>query len=66
MLFRSFETRATEYSKGATKGSWQDVWSSFDSRRDARASEGAHEVAAMIAAAANEPDMFGSAGVAAE
>ena len=44
----------------------QDVWSSFDSRRDARASEGAHDVAAMIAAAANEPDMFGGAGVAAE
>ena len=45
---------------------WQDVWSSFDSRRNARASEGAHDVAAMIAAAANEPDMFGGAGVAAE
>ena len=44
----------------------QDVWSSFDSRRNAHASEGAHDVAAMIAAAANEPDMFGGAGVAAE
>ena len=44
----------------------QDMWSSFDARRNARASEGAHDVAAMIAAAANEPDMFGSAGVAAE
>ena len=31
---------------------------------NARASEGAHDVAALIAAAANEPDMFG--GVAAE
>ena len=44
----------------------QDMWSSFDARRNAHASEGAHDVAAMIAAAANEPDMFGSAGVAAE
>ncbi len=32
-----FETRATEYSKGATKGNWQDVWSSFDNRRGAKA-----------------------------
>lgn len=27
-----FEQRATEYSKGATKGTWQDVWSNFDDR----------------------------------
>jgi ribonucleoside-diphosphate reductase beta chain len=27
-----FEQRATEYTKGATQGSWADVWSSFDSR----------------------------------
>jgi len=25
-----FEQRATEYSKGATRGSWQNVWSRFD------------------------------------
>jgi ribonucleoside-diphosphate reductase beta chain len=25
-----FESRATEYSKAATKGSWQDTWSKFD------------------------------------
>lgn len=25
-----FGVRATEYSKGATKGSWQEVWSKFD------------------------------------
>lgn len=25
-----FEQRATEYSKGATRGSWSDVWSKFD------------------------------------
>lgn len=27
-----FEQRATEYSKGATQGDWQDVWRHFDSR----------------------------------
>ena len=32
-----FEQRATEYSKGATKGEWNDVWSSFDKRRKAKA-----------------------------
>ena len=32
-----FETRATEYSKGATKGNWNDVWSSFDKRQKAKA-----------------------------
>ncbi len=30
-----FEQRATEYSKGATKGNWQDVWSTFDKRSGA-------------------------------
>ena len=44
----------------------QDVRSNFDSRRDAKASDSVNDVAAMIAAAANEPDMFGGAGVAAE
>ena len=28
-----FENRATEYSKGATKGNWKDVWGQFDKRR---------------------------------
>lgn len=28
-----FETRATEYSKGATKGEWGEVWSTFDQRK---------------------------------
>jgi ribonucleoside-diphosphate reductase beta chain len=32
-----FEQRATEYSKGATTGNWNDVWSSFDKRQKARA-----------------------------
>lgn len=31
-----FETRATEYSKAATKGNWNDVWDTFDRRRIAR------------------------------
>ncbi len=34
-----FETRATEYSKAATKGNWNDVWSSFDQRRNAKAAK---------------------------
>jgi ribonucleoside-diphosphate reductase beta chain len=25
-----FETRATEYSKAATQGNWNDVWDAFD------------------------------------
>lgn len=25
-----FETRATEYSKGASQGSWTDTWAAFD------------------------------------
>lgn len=31
-----FETRATEYSKAATRGNWQEVWDTFDRRVDAR------------------------------
>ena len=57
-----FETRATEYSKGATKGNWQDVWANFDQRRKAKTSEPANEAGID----ASEPDMFGAAGVAAE
>jgi len=38
-----FETRATEYSKAATKGNWNEVWDAFDRRK-----------AAKVAAAANE------------
>ena len=34
-----FETRATEYSKGATRGDWNTVWSSFDKRQKAKAVE---------------------------
>lgn len=28
-----FENRATEYSKGATRGEWKDVWDRFEKRR---------------------------------
>src|SRR3546814_15009732 len=36
-----FETRATEYSKGATRVDWNSVWTSFDSRKKAKTSEDA-------------------------
>ena len=56
-----FETRATEYSKAATRGNWNDVWSSFDARRKAKAEvSGANDV---VAEDGSEPDMFGGAGV---
>ena len=58
-----FETRATEYSKGATKGDWNTVWSSFDSRRRAKGSDAANSDAKPDAGSA---DMFAAAGVAAE
>jgi ribonucleoside-diphosphate reductase beta chain len=48
-----FETRATEYSKGATRGNWNDVWSSFDKRQKAKAVNEDCE-------AEGGPDMFGS------
>jgi ribonucleoside-diphosphate reductase beta chain len=54
-----FETRATEYSKAATRGNWNEVWDNFDRRK-----------AAKLEAPANEDgdgeDMFARAGVAAE
>ncbi len=34
---RTAATRATEYSKGATRGDWNTVWSSFDKRQKAKA-----------------------------
>jgi ribonucleoside-diphosphate reductase beta chain len=57
-----FETRATEYSKAATRGNWNEVWENFDRRQKAKA-EAANDEA--------EPkddgdDMFTHAGVAAE
>ena len=32
-----FETRATEYSKAATRGNWGEVWDNFDRRQSAKA-----------------------------
>lgn len=32
-----FETRATEYSKAATRGEWNEVWDAFDKRKSAQA-----------------------------
>jgi len=55
-----FETRATEYSKAATRGQWGDVWESFDRRQNAKAAKDAANEDAGHA------DMFGHAGVAAE
>jgi ribonucleoside-diphosphate reductase beta chain len=54
-----FETRATEYSKAATKGQWSDVWDQFDKRMGAKRGTPANEDAA-------EGNLFGAAGVAAE
>lgn len=38
-----FETRATEYSKAATRGNWSDVWDSFDQRKKANLAVRAEE-----------------------
>jgi ribonucleoside-diphosphate reductase beta chain len=57
-----FETRATEYSKAATRGSWNDVWDNFDRRMRAKAEGAANDGAG----AGDGPDMFEAAGVAAE
>jgi ribonucleoside-diphosphate reductase beta chain len=55
-----FETRATEYSKGATRGQWNEVWDAFDRRKKLKSGDAANadEVA--------DPDMFKAAGIAAE
>jgi ribonucleoside-diphosphate reductase beta chain len=57
-----FETRATEYSKAATRGNWNEVWDSFDRRAKAKAS---NDVVPAGDEGAGE-DMFSRAGVAAE
>ncbi|MEP1422074.1 MAG: ribonucleotide-diphosphate reductase subunit beta [Erythrobacter sp.] len=49
-----FEARATEYSKGATKGDWNTVWSSFDNRQKAK-------VANEEEVVSDGPDMFEAA-----
>lgn len=53
------ETRATEYSKAATRGNWNEVWDNIDRRKSARAANDA-----LVDAA--EADMVTRAGVAAE
>jgi ribonucleoside-diphosphate reductase beta chain len=57
-----FETRATEYSKAATRGNWNEVWENFDRRQKAKAANDE----SSEASAKEDPDMFGHAGVAAE
>jgi ribonucleoside-diphosphate reductase beta chain len=60
-----FETRATEYSKAATKGNWNEVWDNFDRRQKAKAANDG-EGLADESAKDGEGDMFSHAGVAAE
>jgi ribonucleoside-diphosphate reductase beta chain len=54
-----FEQRATEYSKAATRGNWNEVWDNFDLRKSAKAAND-------VPAAEGDEDMFARAGVAAE
>ncbi|MEO5772903.1 MAG: ribonucleotide-diphosphate reductase subunit beta, partial [Sphingomicrobium sp.] len=62
-----FETRATEYSKAATRGQWNEVWDNFDRRQKAKgASEPANDGVVAGTAEAGGEDMFSRAGVAAE
>jgi ribonucleoside-diphosphate reductase beta chain len=62
-----FETRATEYSKAATRGDWNTVWDSFDRRQKAKAKgAAANDPASAEGDAKDEGDMFSAAGVAAE
>jgi ribonucleoside-diphosphate reductase beta chain len=56
------ETRATEYSKAATKGNWGDVWESFDRRQKAK-SDAAND---SVKEDDDTGDMFSAAGVRAE
>jgi ribonucleoside-diphosphate reductase beta chain len=57
-----FETRATEYSKAATRGNWNEVWDNFDRRMKAKADAAANDGSD----GESDPDMFTAAGVAAE
>ena len=63
-----FETRATEYSKGATRGDWNTVWDNFDRRQKAKAAanDGSSGGDEAEAEGAGTGDMFEKAGVAAE
>src|SRR3546814_9989819 len=42
-----FETRATEYSKAATRGNWGEVWDNFD-RRKKRSEEHTSELQSLM------------------
>jgi ribonucleoside-diphosphate reductase beta chain len=62
-----FETRATEYSKAATRGNWGEVWDSFDRRKGAKAANDVPSLSAdALAQAEGGEDMFARAGMAAE
>src|ERR1041385_7101137 len=60
-----FETRATEYSKAATRGNWGEVWDNFDRRQKAKA-KAANDPATGEVSGDGDGDMFSAAGVAAE
>jgi ribonucleoside-diphosphate reductase beta chain len=55
-----FEARATEYSKAATRGNWNEVWEAFDRRKGAQVASAANE------AGEGEPGLLGGGMVAAE
>jgi ribonucleoside-diphosphate reductase beta chain len=63
-----FETRATEYSKAATRGNWNEVWDNYDRRQKAKAKAANDPVTGEASATEGEsgPDMFSATGVAAE
>ena len=61
-----FETRATEYSKAATRGQWGDVWDAFDKRKSAKANAEAAANEDAGEGDGGEGGLFGHAGVAAE
>jgi ribonucleoside-diphosphate reductase beta chain len=61
-----FETRATEYSKAATRGNWNEVWENFDRRMKAKAAAANDGEEAAEAESTDGGDMFSAAGVAAE
>jgi ribonucleoside-diphosphate reductase beta chain len=61
-----FETRATEYSKAATRGNWNEVWDNFDRRQKAKAANDEEAEGAEASEGGGDGDMFSHAGVAAE
>ena len=61
-----FETRATEYSKAATRGNWNEVWDNFDRRMKAKTAAANDGSGAAESARDEGGDMFSAAGVAAE